>query len=255
MKYSSRLAAAYTACSLLTAQGKTHHNFKPSSPFTHTVIAKVVISDDIYTPSELIPRAFPANAPNGYTPQSTNCPSTPPTIRVTSGLSDNETAWLSVRRNATITPMRDLLARMNISGLDTDQYINTHMSNASALPNIGIAISGGGYRAMLNGAGVIEAFDSRTPNSTSKGQVGGLLQASTYLSGLSGGSWLVGSLYTNNFTSISNILSSDTNSTGSGDLWQFGNSIFQGPETGGIQLLGMYLPSALYETHADVVFR
>lgn len=89
---------------------------------------------------------------------------------------------------------------------------------------------------MLNGAGVVEAFDSRTPNSTSPGQLGGLLQASTYLSGLSGGSWMVGSLYTNNFTSIDTILAQDTSDSDSGDLWQLGNSIFEGPDSDGIQL-------------------
>ena len=132
--------------------------------------------------------------------------------------------------------MRDLLGRMNITGLDTDQYINNHQNNASALPNIGIALSGGGYRAMLNGAGVVEAFDSRTSNSSSAGQLGGLLQSSTYFAGLSGGNWLVGSLYTNNFTSVEDIVNADP-SSGSGSLWQFGNSIFEGPDTGGIQLL------------------
>lgn len=90
---------------------------------------------------------------------------------------------------------------------------------------------------MLTGAGVLEAFDDRTPNSTASGQLGGLLQSSTYLAGLSGGSWLVGSLYTNNFTSVSDIISQDSDADDSGDVWQFGNSIFEGPETDGIQLL------------------
>ncbi|KAF2159247.1 hypothetical protein M409DRAFT_60954 [Zasmidium cellare ATCC 36951] len=185
----------------------------------------------------LVRRAFAANAPHGYTPQTVSCPSATPTIRSAARLSDNETAWLEVRRNATVQPMRDLLGRMNITGLDTNQYIDNHQNNASALPNIGIAASGGGYRAMLNGAGVIQAFDSRTPNSTAAGQLGGLLQAATYLSGLSGGSWLVGSLVSNNFTSISDILSQDTSADDSGSLWQLGNSIFEGPDTGGIQLV------------------
>lgn len=103
--------------------------------------------------------------------------------------------------------MRDFLGRLNITGLDTNKYIDDHANNASALPNIAIAASGGGYRAMLNGAGVVQAFDSRTENSTGPGQLGGLLQSTTYLAGLSGGSWLVGSLYTNNFSSVSDILS------------------------------------------------
>ena len=120
--------------------------------------------------------------------------------------------------------MRELLGRMDIDGLNTDQYINNHKNNLSSLPNIGIAVSGGGYRAMLTAAGVIEAFDDRTPNSTAAGQLGGLLQSATYISGLSGGSWAVGSLYTNNFSSVHSILSQNTASDNPGGIWQFGNS-------------------------------
>nr|POF17910.1 lysophospholipase 3 [Quercus suber] len=184
----------------------------------------------------LLARALP-DAPNGYTPQTTSCPSAAPTIRAANGLSDEESQWLPLRRNATLEPMRDLLSRMNITGLDTDAYITNNANNVSALPNIGIAVSGGGYRAMLNGAGHLQAWDSRTDNSTSTGQLGGLLQATTYLSGLSGGSWLVGSLYTNNFTSIQDILALDTSADNSGGLWQLGNSIFEGPADSGIQAL------------------
>jgi lysophospholipase len=132
-----------------------------------------------------------------------------------------------------MNPMRELLGRMNITGLDTDAYINNHQNNVSALPNIGIGLSGGGYRAMLNGAGVVQAFDNRTPNSTAAGQLGGLLQASTYLAGLSGGSWMVSSLYANNFTSVSNILGDNIDGS---DLWQLGNTIFAGPSSGSVQL-------------------
>lgn len=129
--------------------------------------------------------------------------------------------------------MRDLLGRLNVTGLDTNSYIDNNRNNASALPNIGIAVSGGGYRALMNGAGAIAAFDSRTNNSTGAGHLGGLLQSATYLAGLSGGGWLVGSLFTNNFTSVQNIL----NEGDSGSVWQFSNSIFEGPATGKIQLL------------------
>lgn len=85
---------------------------------------------------------------------------------------------------------------------------------------------------MLNGAGAISAFDSRSTNSTATGQLGGLLQASTYFAGLSGGSWLVGSVYGNNFTTIQNLQS------GAGDsgTWDFTNSILEGPNKG-FQLL------------------
>ena len=196
-------------------------------------------------------RALPANAPHGYTPQVDTCPSNQPTIRSASSLSDQETAWLQTRRRAIVDPMRDLLGRLNINGLDTDQYITRLQNNISSLPNIGIAISGGGYRAMLTGAGVLEAFDNRTPNSSSAGQLGGLLKAETYLAGLSGGSWLVGSLYSNNFTSVNEIISQDNADDNSGNVWQLGNSIFQGPDTGGIQLLDSagYYATILDNTH------
>lgn len=76
-------------------------------------------------------RALPANAPHGYTPQVSHCPSNVPSIRDASSLSPDEMAWLPVRRNATVAPMRDLLGRMNITGLDTNSYIDTHKQNAS----------------------------------------------------------------------------------------------------------------------------
>jgi len=187
--------------------------------------------------AEILRRASP-EAPNGYTPEALDCPSTRPSIRDASGLSDNETSWLEVRRNATISPMKTLLASMNITGLDTNTYIDNNSNNATNLPNIGIAVSGGGYRALLNGAGALAAFDNRTAhNSTAAAGLSGLLQSATYLAGLSGGSWLVGSLYSNNFTSIQAIINDDTGDDNSGDLWQFGNSILEGPDTGGIQLL------------------
>jgi lysophospholipase len=91
---------------------------------------------------------------------------------------------------------------MNISGFDAASYMNGISNNVSSLPNIGIAVSRGGYRALQNGAGFLAAADNRTINSTNSGQIGGLLQATTYLSVLSGGGWLVGSMYANNFSSV-----------------------------------------------------
>jgi lysophospholipase len=71
----------------------------------------------------------------------------------------------------------------------------------SNLPSIGLATSGGGFRSILSGAGVIQAFDSREFNQT----LGGLFQALTYHGGLSGGSLLVGSLAGNNWPTITSL--------------------------------------------------
>jgi lysophospholipase len=133
-----------------------------------------------------------------------------------------------------LDPMKDLLSRLNIDGLDTTNYIDSHSSDISNIPNIGIAASGGGWRALLNAAGAVAAFDSRTTNATSSGHLGGLLQSSTYLAGLSGGSWLVGSIMMNNFSTVPALLHSDAVDTASGFLWGFQESIISGPPTGGI---------------------
>ena len=64
---------------------------------------------------------------------------------------------------------------------------NLSSFNSSALPKIGIAISGGGYRAAQYGAGVLSALDARNESAKAAG-TGGLLQVTSYLSGLSGAS-------------------------------------------------------------------
>lgn len=176
-------------------------------------------------------RALP-NAPNGYTPEQLDCPSIRPTVRDAGDLSDSEKKWLNTRLGNTVNPMRDLLQRVNIPNFDGPSYITRNENNRSALPNIGIAMSGGGYRALLNGAGAIAAFDGREENATSPGHIGGLLQSATYLGGLSGGGWLVGSLFMNNFTTVSNSLNDPSHT-----VWQFDQSIFEGPDKGSIQLL------------------
>ena len=117
--------------------------------------------------------------------------------------------------------MEQFLGSLNISGFDAASYIKNQSSNAANLPNIGLAFSGGGYRAMLTGGGAVKAFDSREATSKS---LGGLLQSATYIAGLSGGSWLVGSVYVNNFTTISNL------QTGVGQLWNLTYTVFDGPD-------------------------
>lgn len=168
-------------------------------------------------------RALP-NSPSGnYAPQIVTCPSTRPTIRgAGSGLSQSERDFLTKRRANTVQPMKDFMTRANITDFDAESYLNAQANNVTNLPNIAIAVSGGGYRALMNGAGFIAAADSNTDGSTDAGGIGGLLQASTYMAGLSGGGWLVGSIYNNNFSSVQDLMRSP-------NVWQFQNSIFTGP--------------------------
>jgi len=126
-----------------------------------------------------------------------------------------------------VSALQDLVKRLGITGFDSDAYFAS-AKNVSMLPNIGIAVSGGGWRALMNGAGAIAAYDQRTPGSTGTGQLGGLLQSATYLSGLSGGGWLVSSLYANNFPTVQSIVNTDDTTS----IWQFQSSIFEGPDMG-----------------------
>jgi lysophospholipase len=72
-------------------------------------------------------------------------------------------------------------------------------------PRVGFAIPGGGLRAAQYGAGVINALDRRNGSSQAAG-TGGLLQVASYLTGLSGGSWITGSLYFNNWPTIPDLV-------------------------------------------------
>ncbi|TDL15109.1 hypothetical protein BD410DRAFT_796692 [Rickenella mellea] len=86
-----------------------------------------------------------------------------------------------------------------------DGSLTSSSPSSASLPRLGIASSGGGYRAAIFSAGILNAIDGRNASSRGVG-TGGLLQASTYHSGLSGGSWLVGSLSQANFPPIRNLI-------------------------------------------------
>lgn len=173
--------------------------------------------------SRLSSRAI-SNSPEGYVPSLDPCPDDRPTIRRGTGLCRQETDWLLRRRNATITPMRNFLKRLAVRDFDVDKYFAKIANDSTVLPNIGIAISGGGYRGLLNGAGAVAAWDDREEGSTTNGNLGGLLQSATYISGSSSGSLLVGSLYVNNFTTV-------RESVVYSGVWQFGANILSGPNT------------------------
>ncbi|GKZ25456.1 lysophospholipase 1 [Aspergillus brasiliensis] len=162
-----------------------------------------------------------SNAPNGYAPAHVPCPPNRPRVRGAATLSPEEVSWLDTRRERSISGLKDFFGHVEIDDFDALDYLAT--GDLSSLPNVAIAISGGGMRAMLNGAGALKAFDSRTEGTAAKGQLGGLLQSSTYVSALSGGSWLLSSVFINNFTTISALQQ---------DFWDFSSAnILEGPAT------------------------
>lgn len=117
---------------------------------------------------------------------------------------------------------RSLTSLNTSSSFDTAALLSSLMgSDSASQPKIGIAVSGGGYRSMLTGAGILAAMDNRTRGAQHHG-LGGLLQSTTYLSGASGGNWLVGTLAYNNWTSVQSIID---NFNESDSIWDLSESI------------------------------
>lgn len=169
---------------------------------------------------DLVDRAAPDAPSGGYAPANVDCPSTKPSIRSSAaGISSDEEAWLKVRTPKAQAAFTSFVERVNISGFDATAYL----AKDNAQPRLAAAISGGGYRALMYGAGFLKSADNRTTGATDDGAIGGLLQSLTYLAGLSGGSWLVGSFYMNNMSKIEDTQVNE-------NLWRFERSIFIGPE-------------------------
>lgn len=153
-----------------------------------------------------------ASSSHGYAPVAVSCPSGQLTRSSLSGINPEEKKYVDNRYTSVAKPnLKAFLSGANLTDFDIDSFLD------KANPTIGITFSGGGYRAQLSGAGQYAALDSRTNVVNGKG-LGGILQSASYISGLSGGAWLVGSLVSNNLISIDELINQNT-------LWQLQNSL------------------------------
>lgn len=161
---------------------------------------------------------------NGYAPATVNCNSNITLTRNATELSESESKWLAKKDILTKEALHSFLTRSTQNF--TDKSILESLfkdSNISDIPRVGIAASGGGYRAMFGGAGMISAMDNRTEGANEYG-LGGLLQSTTYLSALSGGSWMASTIVFNNWTSVQDILYQMSDSNNS--IWNTAQSPF-----------------------------
>ncbi|KAM0792425.1 hypothetical protein ACM66B_005102 [Microbotryomycetes sp. NB124-2] len=135
-------------------------------------------------------------------------------------LNPQESEYVAARKGQADEALRLWLDRLNI----TTSVFAGNLSGNDTLPTVGIALSGGGNRAALFGAGALSAFDGRNATSASRG-LGGLLQSSSYLTGLSGGSWLLTSYVLNSQPQIyPMVLGDGTNSSSLG--WNLNFDLF-----------------------------
>lgn len=103
-------------------------------------------------------------------------------------LNPNEASYVENRRFQLVGQAFQSYLSAHDTGYDVGQLV----PNSSYWPTVGIAASGGGFRASLVAAGTWNALDGRNASSVQAG-TGGILQLASYMAGLSGGSWHVGS--------------------------------------------------------------
>jgi lysophospholipase len=162
-----------------------------------------------------------------YTPVYGACPNGFTLVRKTGSsaagnqtLGPQEAAYISARKsNVLPNAWKTYLSNLEATNASLPSYVSDILSNSSnaVYPNLGIACSGGGWRASMFGAGVLNALDGRNETSMALG-TGGLLQAAQYITGLSGGSSLVGSLAQANFPTTE-VLAFGTNATDPTNAW------------------------------------
>ncbi|KAF8432983.1 lysophospholipase [Boletus edulis BED1] len=135
-------------------------------------------------------------------------------------LSSSEAAYVKARKsNVLPQAWKTYLANVEATNVTLPSYVSNILNGSSSeTPNLGIATSGGGYRAAIFGAGVLNALDGRNTTSKNAG-IGGLLQTATYLSGLSGGAWFVTSLAQANFPTIQELVFGYPHPTVANNSW------------------------------------
>jgi lysophospholipase len=121
-----------------------------------------------------------------YAPQTNvQCPNitAEPLIRVftpqTQTLNPQESAYIDTRESTVLPAAWEAWIG---DGYALDYNLSSFVGH---FPRIGMAFSGGGFRAAQYGAGVLSALDARNDSAKAAG-TGGLLQVSSYIAGLSG---------------------------------------------------------------------
>ena len=118
------------------------------------------------------------DSPRGYAPYNVTCPSGITWNRPADSLGSVETSYLDARQSQLTSAWQSQTSRLGLT-------------MPSRTPKVAMSLSGGGYRAMIHGSG--QAF----LQNTTEGSVGDILGLSTYVGGLSGGSWAIGSWLAN----------------------------------------------------------
>lgn len=124
-----------------------------------------------------------------YAPQAVTCPTTS-LVRPATCLNLDEVNYFKYRKPRAAAALATHLKKWDSKFSTLSQ------------PSVAFTSSGGGYRALLETAGIIQALDGREIGNFS---TSGIFQGLTYEAGLSGGAWFLGSFSGNNWPSVSSL--------------------------------------------------
>ena len=174
----------------------------------------VLVAAALATPLDAIALARRWDPSGTYAPTNVSCPKMPGGdgfVGMIRNASDNkisqlEQEFMDKRHKNTKEKWASWLKKAGLDGNGgLPGGVDKYLSNDSLYPRAGIAISGGGFRAMLFGIGVLQGFDERNDTANKRG-TGGFLQAVDYVSGLSGGSWATGSMAINDWPTTDDLI-------------------------------------------------
>ncbi|POV98291.1 hypothetical protein PSHT_14090 [Puccinia striiformis] len=147
----------------------------------------------------------PIPSPRSYAPERVSCPAN---LQVTSSsaypwpASTAEQSYVSSKAAKSLKPWEEYLLRANLTNFDVQAFLKNSTRDGLVagrnLPNIAFSLSGGGNRALLYAASIMDAFDARNPRAN-QARTGGILQLVNFASGLSASSWLLASWAQANF--------------------------------------------------------
>jgi len=130
------------------------------------------------------------NSPSGgYAPVWVDCPSQLSVRQpdVQGPLASQEAEYIRKRTLKSVPHWRAYLSRAGLKHFDIESFLQKASTNGAVrgltLPNVALALSGGGPRAALIGASMVHAFDDRNPDAVRAG-TGGIVQLVNYVSGL-----------------------------------------------------------------------
>ncbi|WAR61855.1 hypothetical protein PtB15_12B547 [Puccinia triticina] len=141
----------------------------------------------------------PVPAPRSYAPEKVACPANL-SVSTSSAYpwptSSTEQAYVSSKTAKSLKAWDDYLSRVNLCDFNVQGFLKNSTRDGLVagrnLPNIAFSLSGGGNRALLYAASIMDALDARNPRAN-QARTGGVLQLANFASGLSASSWLLAS--------------------------------------------------------------